>query len=345
MAMTESLPLSLRVGVIGCGIIGTRRIKEVQRHPRSHLAVVADVDAERRGRLASDHGCRSAGHWKEIIDDASVDAVIVSTPNGFIAEIAMAALAAGKHVFIEKPPGRNLSEAKRIAEAAAQAEGILKIGFNHRYHPAVNRAHEFFSRGSIGNLINIRARYGHGGRPGYEKEWRANPALAGGGELTDQGVHVADLIQWFGGLPSDAFGLCQTAVWPISPLEDNAFGLFRYSDGVIASLHTSWTQWTNLFSFEIFGQLGSLTIEGLGGSYGTERLVTAMRNPAGGVPSLKEDVFDGPDLSWQLEWCEFVRAIVQGADYLGTPEDGVATMTMIDALYRSARSGSPVPLQ
>lgn len=334
----------LRVAVIGCGLIGKRRAREASQHSLTRLMVVADVSPERRTQLAGHYGCRSVEDWRQVIDDSSIDTVIVSTPNGYAAEIAMAALGAGKHVLVEKPPGRNLSEARWMAEAAHRAGRVLKIGFNHRYHPAISGAHRLLSDGVIGDVINMRARYGHGGRPGYEKEWRGDPALAGGGELTDQGVHIADLIHWFGGLPSEAFATLQTAVWPIHPLEDNAFGIFRYANGAVASLHTSWTQWKNLFSFEIFGQLGSLSVEGLGGSYGTERLITVIRNPQAGVPVTNEELFDGPDLSWQSEWADFVRVVFEGGVYWGTPADGVAAMVMTDALYRSARSGAVVPL-
>jgi predicted dehydrogenase len=337
--------MDLTVGVIGCGLIGTRRAREASHHPHTRLAAVADVNADRRDKLAAARGCKAIEHWKAVIDDPSVDLVVVSTPNGFMAEIGLAALSAGKHVLVEKPPGRNLWEAKQLAEAAQKAGRILKVGFNHRYHPAIRRAHELLRNGAVGSVINIRARYGHGGRPGCEKEWRGNPELAGGGELTDQGVHIADLIRSFLGLPSEAFCLLQTAVWPIQPLEDNAFGLFRFASGAVASLHTSWTQWKNLFSLELFGTKGSLNIEGLGGSYGTERLVVALRNPEGGAPSMNEEVFDGPDLSWQLEWSDYVHAILDGKPYWGTPEDGVAAMAMIGALYRSARSNSPAPVR
>jgi len=336
--------MTLRVAVVGCGVIGSRRAIEASQHARTSLTLVADVDEARRTQLAARFECQSVEHWKEAIESPSVDAVVISTPNGYTAEIAIAALAAGKHVLIEKPPGRNLAEARLLAEAARKAGRVLKIGFNHRYHPAIDRAHRLFSDGTIGGLINIRARYGHGARPGYEKEWRGDPTLAGGGELTDQGVHIVDLIRWFGGMPSDAFAFLQTAVWPIRPLEDNAFGLFRYRNGAIASLHTSWTQWKNLFSFEVHGQSGSLCVEGLGGSYGRERLITAIRNPAGGVPAMKEDVFDEPDLSWRLEWDDFVCAVSNGGAYRGTPEEGVAAMVMIDALYRSAQAGASVQL-
>ncbi len=331
---------SLQIALIGCGLIGTRRAKEASQHPRTCLAMVADVSFNRCAQLAERYECRSVEGWKQVIEDTSIDAVIVSTPNGYTTEIALAALGMGKHVLVEKPPGRNLSEAKQMADAARRAGRILKIGFNHRYHPAIHRAFDLVSKGAIGGVINMRARYGHGGRPGYEKEWRGDPVLAGGGELTDQGVHIADLVHWFGGLPASAFALLQTAAWPIHPLEDNAFGLFHYANGVVASFHTSWTQWKNLFSLEIFGKSGSLSVEGLGGSYGTERLVIAIRNPKGGPPAMHEELFDGPDLSWKSEWADFVSAVTEGGAYWGTPEEGVAAMAMIDALYQSARSGA-----
>lgn len=334
----------LRVAIIGCGLIGARRAQEAQRHPHTCLSVVADVNAGQREQFAAQYGCSAVEHWKTVVDDRSVDVVVVATPNGYTAEIGIAALSAGKHVLVEKPPGRNLVEAGQLADASRKAGRVLKVGFNHRYHPAITKAHRLLTDGMIGELITIRARYGHGGRPGYEKEWRGNPAIAGGGELTDQGVHIADLIHWFAGLPTEVFAMLQTSVWPIHPLEDNAFGLLRFASGAVASVHTSWTQWKNLFSFEIFGQRGSLTIEGLGGSYGAERLVTAIRNAEGGAPVMTEERFDGPDLSWEAEWEEFVHAVVDGASYWGKPEEGVAAMTLLDALYQSARRGSVVRL-
>ena len=132
------------------------------------------------------------------------------------------------------------------------------MGFNHRYHPAIFEAKQRFDRGEVGQLINIRCRYGHGGRPGYEREWRGNRELAGGGELTDQGVHVADLVHWFAGPPRTAYAVLQTAVWPLGDLEDNAFGIFCHNSGVVSAFHTSWSQWKNLFSFEVFGRAGVL---------------------------------------------------------------------------------------
>jgi predicted dehydrogenase len=332
------------VAIVGCGLIGSRRAATAAADPRCELRLVVDTNEDAAGSLAQTYGARAASDWRAAVEDDSVGIVAVSTPNAFLREVAVAALGSGKNVLVEKPMGKDAADAAAIA-AAAQASGkILKVGFNHRYHGALMKARDIFASGAIGTLVNIRARYGHGARPGYEREWRADPALAGGGELTDQGAHLIDLVLWLAGKPREAFAYTQTAVWPISPLEDNAFALMRFDGGAVASLHASWTQWKNLFSFEISGTAGSLAIEGLGGSYGPERLTVAKRNPGGGIPVVEEIAFEGGDRSWDLEWQDFMGAVLGGKTYFGTPADGVAVMEVLAALYASAESGKPVAL-
>lgn len=332
----------LRVAVVGCGLIGTRRAQETSLHSRSRLLLCIDTAHAPARQTAERFGAAWSTDWRIAVDDERIDVVVVCTPNAIAYDVVAAALARGKHVLLEKPMGCNLAQARALASLADASPALLKIGFNHRYHPAIARAKELFDLGTIGKPISIRARYGHGGRPGYEREWRCDPQLSGGGELLDQGVHIADLVAWFAGVPNQAFAYLQTAVWPIAPLEDSAFGLLRYSSGIVANVHTSWTQWKNLFSFEIFGNEGSLTIDGLGGSYGTERLMVATRNPKGGAPALTDDAFDGQDRSWAIEWHQFVDAIENGLPYWGTPDDGLNAMRIIHALYESARDGIAV---
>jgi predicted dehydrogenase len=330
------------VAVVGCGLIGSRRAATAAADPRCELRLVVDTNKGAAEPLAQKYGARAASDWRAVLDDGSIAIVVAATPNAFLREVAVAALDSGKHVLVEKPMGKDVADAAAIA-AAAQASGkILKVGFNHRYHAALMKARDLFTGGAIGALINIRARYGHGARPGYEREWRGDPALAGGGELTDQGAHLIDLILWLAGRPREAFAYTQTAVWPISPLEDNAFALMRFDGGPVASVHASWTQWKNLFSFEIFGATGSLAVEGLGGSYGPQRLTVTKRNPDGGVPQIEEIAFEGDDRSWALEWQDFMGAVLDGKPYWGTPADGVAVMEIVDALYASARAKAPI---
>ena len=328
----------LGVGVVGCGLIGKRRAREAAASPRSRLIAASDVRLESARETVAEYGGRALPDWRAVVAEPGVDVVIVATPNGFLAEIAIAALAAGKHVLLEKPMGRNFAEARAIADAAVAAGRLVKVGFNHRYHPGIAAAHERFAAGAIGPLINLRVRYGHGGRPGYEKEWRGNFALAGGGELTDQGVHALDLVHWFAGLPTHLFALTQTAVWPIAPLEDNGFALLRFEDARIASVHTTWTQWKNLFSLEVFGERGALVVEGLGGSYGVETLTQHDRAMQGGAPTTQVERFEGPDASWTFEWADFTRALREGTPYHGGPRDGLAVMAMLRDLYASAQS-------
>jgi len=109
---------------------------------------------------------------------------------------------------------------------------------------------------------------------------------------------------------------------------------------MVASMHTSWTQWKNKFQFEIFGTKGSIEIQGLGGSYGQETLVISERNPLGGVPKVDQIIFDGPDNSWDLEWQDFIAALNNGGSYFGTPVDGVRSMEIIDRLYKSYKNRS-----
>lgn len=334
----------LGVGIVGCGLIGRRRAAEAAAHPESRCVAVTDVDPAAAAATAQAAGAVVEADWRAVVDRPDVGCVVVATPNGFFEEVACAALAAGRHVLIEKPMGRNLAEAERIRDAARRAGRVLKVGFNHRYHPAIAEAHRRLAAGEIGEVISVRCRYGHGGRPGYEKEWRGSCELAGGGELTDQGVHVVDLIHWFAGVPATGFAMLQTAVWPLGDLEDNAFGMFRFAGGAVAAFHTSWTQWKNLFSLEVFGCAGALVVEGLGRSYGPETLTAYRRRPEGGVPESDTRIFEGADPSWRLEWADFVGAVREGRPMLGTAEDGVVAMRMLDALYRASRDGRPVRL-
>jgi predicted dehydrogenase len=325
------------VAVIGCGLIGARRARTASTHDATQLRTVFDTDRERAAQVAAEHGAAVANNWQDAVLRADVGAVVVCTPNAFLVPIAIEALRRGRHVLIEKPMGRNAAEAQALVQAWRQSSRVLKIGFNLRYHPAIARAHELFRAGAIGDLIQLRARYGHGSRPGCEHEWRADPQLAGGGELLDQGVHVIDLFHWFGGAMEHVHAEVQTAAWQIAPLEDNAFALMRFASGAVGQLHVSMSQWKNLFSLEVHGTDGALVVEGLGGSYGTETLHVVQRNRGGGAPATETTLFDGPDSSWALEWHDFAGALA-GAELMhGTPADGFAAMRTVEEIYRAAR--------
>ncbi|MBE0558435.1 MAG: Gfo/Idh/MocA family oxidoreductase, partial [Proteobacteria bacterium] len=206
------------VAIVGCGLVGRKRAQALG---RARLVACADIAFERSRELAATvPGAYAASDWRELVGRTDVDIVVVSATNDVLAEVTKAAILEGKHVLVEKPAARSVGELDSVIEAERNAGVSVRVGFNHRYHPALQKAHELISNGEAGELMFIRGRYGHGGRLGYEKEWRADPLISGGGELLDQGIHLIDLSRWFLGDFPSVNGIAQTAYWDM-PVEDN----------------------------------------------------------------------------------------------------------------------------
>lgn len=349
----------MRVAVVGCGLIGRRRAAIIRRSTEDDLVIVADTDAERAAAVARELECQDATAWQDVVGRDDVDAVVIATTHDWLAPIAVEAVRRGKHVLVEKPMARSPQEAETILRASGDLEYsrprstprrvIVKAGFNHRHHRAVWKAHAHLLRGDIGEPYFVRCRYGHGGRPGYAAEWRADRGIAGGGELLDQGIHALDLFRWFLGEFVEGVGFAPTYFWTAppeyraraDPVEDNAFGLFRTARGQVASLHASWTQWKNVFSYEVFGRDGYLIVDGLGGSYGPERLVVGRRRPESAAPDEEHFEFSA-DTSWDDEWAEFTAAVRERRDPLGSGYDAWRALRMAYAIYESHQTGAVI---
>jgi predicted dehydrogenase len=175
-----------------------------------------------------------------------------------------------------------------------------------------------------------------------EQEWRCSKELCGGGELIDQGVHLIDLCRWFTDKDVDqVYGKTYRSFWE-SDVEDNAFFHLEFDGNILAQCHVSWTNWKNIFSFEIFGKDGYIKIKGLGGSYGKETLEVGYRQPTGGIPAIDHFDFTDDDNSWSLEWQEFKQAIEGNREPSGSGNDGYAANVIIDAIYKSNDLNKPV---
>jgi predicted dehydrogenase len=319
------------IAIIGCGLIGQKRAKALG---GAHLVVCADIAEERAQRLAATvAGCKAVTDWTEAVNDPAVSIVIVCTLHDTLAEIARGAVAAGKHVLIEKPAARRGSELAGLMEAATAAGSLVRVGFNHRYHRALRKAHELVTAGAVGPLMFLRARYGHGGRLGYDREWRSDPAKSGGGELIDQGPHLIDLARWFLGDFVEIDGFAATYFWDM-PVDDNGFLLLKTASKQVAFLHASCTEWKNTFSFEIYGRDGKLDINGLGGSYGTERLTFYKMLPAMGPPETTSWEYPMADNSWEVEFEEFLEDIRLKRQPSAGLRDAIEALTIIEKIYR-----------
>jgi len=270
--------------------------------------------------------------WREAVTRDEVDVVFVAATHDQLAPVATAAARAGKHVLIEKPGACRAEDLDSVA-AAAQSTGVLvRVGFNHRYHRAFRKAREIYESGALGEMMFVRARYGHGGRPGYDREWRADPSISGGGELIDQGAHLIDLARWFLGDFPSVRGSARTYFWDM-PVEDNGFLLLETARGQVAFLHASWTEWKNLFSFEIAGRVGKLEINGLGGSYGTERLTWYKMSAEMGPPETLAWEYPMADDSWQVENAAFLEDIRLGRQPDPGIADAQAMLRVIQSVY------------
>jgi predicted dehydrogenase len=332
-----------QVALVGAGLQAKRRSAPIAEDPRFRIAAVVDRDQTKAARLATPLGAAAFTDWRRVVQDPQIDIVLVLTYPDTHAEIAIAALEAGKDVLCEKPLTRTVAEASAVVEAAQRAGRTLKCGFNHRHHPAIKEAFRLYGSGLVGNAVFGRARYGIGGRAGIESEWRSDPTIVSGGQLMEQGIHVVDLFAWFLGAIRRVTGFVSTSRWPIQPLEDNGFALLETAGGVVASLHSSLTQWTNLFEFEVYGETGSLTVAGLGASYGVETLTIVQHDPSGPFGHRTIE-YRGGDVSWKAEWDEFVGAIEARRQPLGSGEDGLRAMQIVNAVYAAAASGRAVLL-
>jgi predicted dehydrogenase len=303
----------MRVGIVGCGLIGKKRADALK---AGEVVAVHDVSPKSAQSLADKTGARVCTNVGELL--GLVDAVVVATSNDALAPVTLAAIEAKKHVIVEKPAARTAAELEPVAAAAKRAGVVVKVGFNHRFHPAMQKARAILDEGKCGPIMFVRGRYGHGGRIGYDKEWRAKPEISGGGELIDQGVHLIDLARWYIGAElTKVTGQTATYFWDM-PVDDNAFMTLTSDAGQVAHLQVSCTEWKNLFSLEI---------------YGVERLAHYAMRPEMGPPDTTIYEYPGADVSWVAEWADFVNAIATKKRPLGDLEDALAAMRIVDRVY------------
>ena len=327
----------LRAAIVGYGYMGEIRRRNIDAHPDLTLAGVTDPRLDDPAAF----GAPVFPDYQSLIA-SGVDAVFVCTPNNLTPDVVVFALRHGCHVFCEKPPGRTLADIVRIREAEAAARGCkLIFGFNHRHHPGITDAKAMVDSGALGRVLTLRGVYGKSGGDGFERSWRNDPGVGGGGILLDQGIHMLDLFRFFCGDFEEVVGMAVTSHWDI-PVEDNAFVLLRNAQGQMAQLHSSATAWKHTFRLEVGLDRGYLTITGLlskTGSYGRETLLVGRRPARGeaaavGNPREEMSYYDR-DPSWELEVNHFVDCIRADKPVSqGTSLDALRVMEMVDKVYR-----------
>lgn len=327
--------MSLRVGVIGCGLIGRKRAEALALDGDALVGTYDVVPALAEG-LARDFAEARACATLDDLWALRPDVVVVAVTHDQLAALSIDALEHGAHVLVEKPAAVSVAQVDAIEAAARAAGRRVKVGFNHRFHPAIARAADEALSGAHGDVMFVRGRYGHGGRLGMEGEWRSDPARGGGGEIVDQGMHLLDLSHWLlGPLPLHS-ALLRTQFWDTA-VDDNAALLLGVPDdrrAPWATLHVTWTEWKNLFSLEVYCRTAKLHVEGLAKSYGSQRLTIYRMRPELGPPDVEVYDYPGEDVSWLHEWRHFRAALADGdVALLGDLNDARYGWATIDEAY------------
>ena len=325
----------LKVGIAGYGIVGKRRRDIIDARDDMHVVAVCDQTLDGTGIF--DDGVRFYDIYTDLLGE-SLDILFVAMSNDMAAAVTIAGLEKNFHVFCEKPPGRDVSDIKAVVECyQIHQDQVLKYGFNHRYHDSVQDALSIIRSRELGTVINLRGVYGKSQLITFDQtSWRTERALAGGGVLLDQGIHMVDLLRLFSGEFTHVHSFVENSVWG-HDVEDNAYALMRTADGKVAMLHSSASSWRHRFHLDITLSNGSLVLSGIlsgSKSYGEETLTIIRRGKDDvGVPQ-EETTRYNTDPSWELEVAEFADAINKNVPISnGSVEDALKTMELVYRIY------------
>ncbi|PIW30981.1 MAG: oxidoreductase [Rhodospirillales bacterium CG15_BIG_FIL_POST_REV_8_21_14_020_66_15] len=328
----------LRVAIAGYGVVGQRRRQFIDGHPDLETVCVCDRAFDGSGRMAD-----GVAYFRtpEDLLTQEFDALFVCMTNDVAPDVTIAGLEKEVHVFCEKPPGRDVADIRRVVDAERAHPGqALKYGFNHRYHESVRDALALAQSGQFGRIINMRGVYGKSQFISYGRhsDWRTERAVAGGGILLDQGIHMVDLMRLFAGEFTQVHSFVSNDYWR-HDVEDNAYALMRTEAGVVGMLHSSATQWRHRFSLDITLEKGALILSGIlsgSKSYGAETL-TVVHAGEDDLGDPKEQVTRyNTDPSWADEIADFADAIRTGRPITeGSSEDALKTMDLVYRIYKA----------
>ncbi|WP_170574028.1 inositol 2-dehydrogenase [Ruegeria atlantica] len=327
----------LRIGLLGAGRIGRVHAQAISAHPRSQLCAVSDAISDAAENLASEHGA-TARDSKEIIEDPSIDAVLVATPTDTHSDLIEAATQAGKAVLCEKPVDLSLEQALACQAVAAETSQPVMVGFNRRFDPSFSTLKNAVDQGEIGTpeLLSITS---------FDP---APPPISyvkvSGGLFRDMMIHDFDMANYLmGQLPVQISAVGTSIVDPEIGRAgdvDTAVVTMTYSDGQIAVIKNS--------RRAVYGYDQRIEMLGSGGLLQAQNILenAVVKSTAAGVTGAKPTYFflERYMPAYRAEWDAFVQAVQSGSAMPVTLEDGVAALAMAEAATRSAQSGQPVAM-
>lgn len=324
----------VNIGIIGFGKMGRIRFETASKG--KEFRVIGAFDPQVEDLPSGILLYRSA---EALIADPKIEAVFICTPNYLNRPLTVQALKAGKHVFCEKPPAFHAKEVEEVMAIEKKCpKQKLMYGFNHRHHESIRKTKALVDSGEYGRLLWIRGRYGKSVSSDFYDDWRSQKKSAGGGILMDQGIHMLDLFLMLANDFDEVKAFVSNLYWRLD-VEDNVFAILRNREGVVASLHSTMTQWRHLFSLEIFLERGYIVINGLktaSGTYGDEVMTIAKNRTTAPAATWddEEDFRFNVDNSWSSEMEHFLEAIEKEKPVsIGSSEDALKLMRVVDKVY------------
>jgi predicted dehydrogenase len=329
--------VKLKVGIAGYGIVGRRRRAVIDARPDMQVVAVCDRTFKEDGHS---EGVQRYRDYRDLLKE-ELDVLVVCMTNDIAPEATIAGLEHGLHVFCEKPPGRNVEDIEKVRAVEARHPDLkLMYGFNHRYHDSVQDALRIIQSGEMGKIINMRGVYGKAQLITFnQSDWRTRRAIAGGGVLLDQGIHLVDMMRLFAGDFPEVHSFVSNAHWGFE-VEDNAYALMRTASGVVALFNSSATQWRHQFNLEITLESGSLILSGIlssSKSYGSETLTVVTVDPQNnnGAPREQRTLYNR-DPSWEDEVRDFAAAVLEDRPLAhGSSTDALETMKLVYRIYHA----------
>ena len=317
----------LRIGTLGAArVTPSALLKPARQIPGVTVAAVAARDPERARRFAAKHRIRQVhDSYQDLIDDPAIDAVYNPLPNSLHAEWTLRAIAAGKHVLCEKPFAANADEADKVAAAAAASGLVVMEAFHYRYHPLARRMLDVVQGGEIGPLRYLEASLCFP-LPRFS-DIRYSYDL-GGGATMDAGCYAINWLRMIG--PGEPEVLSARAKLHGPDVDRAMAASFRFAGGVLGRMTASlWSGQVLRLDAKAVGDQGVMRVF----NYVTPQHYNRLTVAADGY-TRRERVSGEPSYTYQLR--AFAAAVRHGDPVLTTPEDAVANMTVIDAVYQAA---------
>jgi predicted dehydrogenase len=325
----------IRVGVIGFGYMGKLHAEAYAKVPGARVTAIADPH-----EIAIPAGARRYADYRELLA-SNVNAVSVCVPTHLNCQIALDALAAGKHVLLEKPIAVNLEEAGRLLASARQAGKTLFVGMTHRFYPELREAKRLLDEGTIGEIVQCRdsilEHFGFLQSP----PWYLDKRLAGGGTVLTSGIHLIDRLRWF-----TSQNITHVAGWAGNPyfggsIEDAAQMQLRFQSGLAGQVIFAWMREPHplVCDLELIGTRGSLIIH----TWKGYELRTAQGSTVKNFydkESHPQKVLVG--VTGEVE--EFLASIRERRAPAPSAEESTEALKVVMAFYKAARSGDLEPV-